>query len=182
MEVQVYYNGKWEVRGIHLNRGVGVMRDWKIKLQDLKSSHTLGDRGKYMSKGREEETTGLRVWGVSVRTWRQILFIMLIKGDPGRIHGDTNISLVYYESIKWDLKTRPIYECRYDERLKTKDEESTRLPHTGLLGELEHLQIKTRFNRRKISEIPVWNPVVKLLVCYESRNRDLCMSVGAMED
>ncbi len=41
---------------------------------------------------------------------------------------------VYYESRKWELKTRPIYECRYDERLKTKDEESTgwsRTPYGG---------------------------------------------------
>jgi hypothetical protein len=35
-------------------------------------------------------------------------------------------------------------EGRCDERLKTKDEESTRLTYTGLLGELEHLMIKTR--------------------------------------
>ncbi len=27
-----------------------------------------------------------------------------------------------YESMNRELKTRPIYECRYDERLKTKDE------------------------------------------------------------
>ncbi len=33
---------------------------------------------------------------------------------------------------------------RCDERLKTKTEGSTRLTHTGLLGELEHLKIKTR--------------------------------------
>ena len=26
---------------------------------------------------------------------------------------------VYYESRKWELKTRPMYECRSDERLKT---------------------------------------------------------------
>jgi hypothetical protein len=51
---------------------------------------------------------------------------------------------VYYESTKRELKIRPIYECRFDERLKTKVEESTRLGYTGLLGELEHLQIKTR--------------------------------------
>ncbi len=51
--------------------------------------------------------------------------------------------VVYYESIKRELKTRPIYECRYDERLKTKAEESTRLVYTGLLVELEHLKIKT---------------------------------------
>jgi hypothetical protein len=37
---------------------------------------------------------------------------------------------VYYESRKRELKTRPIYECRCDERLKTiktKAEKSTRL-------------------------------------------------------
>jgi hypothetical protein len=36
-------------------------------------------------------------------------------------------------------------ECRYDERLKTKPEESTRLSYTGLLVELEHLKIETTF-------------------------------------
>jgi hypothetical protein len=40
--------------------------------------------------------------------------------------------------------TRPIYECRCDERLKTKGEESTRLGYTGLLGKVEHLKIETR--------------------------------------
>jgi hypothetical protein len=58
------------------------------------------------------------------------------------------INLVYYESIKRKLKTGPIYECRCDERLKTKAEESTRLAYTGLLGELEHLKIETRLIRR----------------------------------
>jgi hypothetical protein len=38
---------------------------------------------------------------------------------------------------------KPISVCRCDERLKTK-EESTRLVYSGLLGELEHLKIKTR--------------------------------------
>ena len=52
--------------------------------------------------------------------------------------------VVYYESIKRELQTRPIYECRCDERLKTKVEESTRLTYTGLFGELEHLKIETR--------------------------------------
>ena len=50
---------------------------------------------------------------------------------------------VYIESRKRELKTRPIYECRCDERLKTKPE-STLLTYTGLLGELEHLKIETR--------------------------------------
>jgi hypothetical protein len=51
---------------------------------------------------------------------------------------------VYYESIKREVKTRPIYECRCDERLKTKVEESTRLTCTGLLRTLEHIKIETR--------------------------------------
>ena len=42
--------------------------------------------------------------------------------------------VVYYESIKREVTTRPM--CRCDERLKTKDEESTRLTYTGLLGEI----------------------------------------------
>ena len=37
------------------------------------------------------------------------------------------------ESIKRELKTRPTYECRCDERLKTKSEDSTRLVYTGIL-------------------------------------------------
>ena len=35
--------------------------------------------------------------------------------------------------MKCDLKTRPINECRCDERLKTNSEESTRLVYTRLL-------------------------------------------------
>jgi hypothetical protein len=41
-------------------------------------------------------------------------------------------------------KRQDLYECRCDERLKTKAEKSTRLTYTGLLGELEHLKIETR--------------------------------------
>jgi hypothetical protein len=51
---------------------------------------------------------------------------------------------VYDESRKREIKIKPISECRCHERLKTKTEESTRLGYTGLLGELEHLKIKTR--------------------------------------
>jgi hypothetical protein len=52
--------------------------------------------------------------------------------------------IVYYESRKRELKTRPTYECRCDERLKTTTEKSTHFVYTGFLGELEHLKIKTR--------------------------------------
>ena len=59
---------------------------------------------------------------------------------------------VYYESIKREVQRRPIYECRYDERLKTKAEGSTLLAYTGLLGDLEHLKIETRLmNERFVS-------------------------------
>jgi hypothetical protein len=37
-----------------------------------------------------------------------------------------------------------LYECRCDERLKTKSEKSALLGYTGLFGELEHLKIATR--------------------------------------
>ncbi len=46
--------------------------------------------------------------------------------------------------MKQKLKTRPLYECRCDERLKTKSEESTCLAYTVLPGELEYLKIETR--------------------------------------
>ncbi len=51
------------------------------------------------------------------------------------------------KSRKHELQTRPIYECRCDERLKTKVEKSTRLAYTGLLGELEHLKLLFIMNR-----------------------------------
>ena len=53
-------------------------------------------------------------------------------------------SVVYYESMKRKLEARPLYECWYDERLKTKGEECIHLTYSVLLGELEHLKMKTR--------------------------------------
>ena len=64
------------------------------------------------------------------------------------------IFVVYYESIKRELKTRPIYECRCDERL-TKAEGSTRL--AGLMMFI--------INRSS-----------------ESYKEDQYMSVGSMKD
>ena len=60
---------------------------------------------------------------------------------------------VYYESIKRELKIKPIYECRCDESLKTKPEESTLLTYTGFLWELEHLKIKTRLIDEKFASV-----------------------------
>ncbi len=49
---------------------------------------------------------------------------------------------VYYETIKWEVNKRLICECRYDERLKSKVERSTRLTYrnTVLCGGQEHLR------------------------------------------
>ena len=58
--------------------------------------------------------------------------------------GPTVTEVVYYESTKRELKRRLLFEYRCDERLKTKNEESTHLTDTGLVVELEHLKTKTR--------------------------------------
>jgi hypothetical protein len=60
---------------------------------------------------------------------------------------------VHYESIKRELKIKPISECRCDERLNTKGEESTRLTYTGLFEELEHLKTKTRLIDEKFENV-----------------------------
>ena len=44
---------------------------------------------------------------------------------PELINYRPNSLFVYYESIKRELKRRPIYECRCDERLQTKTKEFT---------------------------------------------------------
>jgi hypothetical protein len=61
--------------------------------------------------------------------------------------------LFIIKSIKRELKTRHIYDCRYDERLKPKDDESTYLGYTGLLEELEYLKIETRLIDEKFSSV-----------------------------
>ena len=55
--------------------------------------------------------------------------------------------------IKRDLKRRPIYECRCDERLKAKAEGSTRLAYTGLCGGLEHLKIETGLIKERFASV-----------------------------
>ena len=60
---------------------------------------------------------------------------------------------VYYESLKRELKTKPKYEFRYDERLKTKVEKSTLLTCTQLVAELEHLKIEALIDEIFASEM-----------------------------
>jgi len=63
--------------------------------------------GKVRGNGREESRTGVR-------------------------RGTLQRNVVYYESIKRELKIKPIYECRCDERLQTKTIEFTLLSYTGV--------------------------------------------------
>jgi hypothetical protein len=64
-----------------------------------------------------------------------------------------NTLVVYYESRKRELKKKRKNEDRCDERLKTKEEESTCLTCTGLHEELEHLKIKTRLINTKLVNV-----------------------------
>ncbi len=63
--------------------------------------------------------------------------------------------VVYYESLKRELKIRCIYECRCDERLQSKTKEFTNknLVYTGLTVELEHLKIETRLMNEKFANV-----------------------------
>ena len=64
------------------------------------------------------------------------------------------------------LRQKTIYGFRYDERLETKVEESTRLGWTLLCPELEHLKIETKFiNTTTVSE----NIISKRQLCCCSR-------------
>jgi hypothetical protein len=45
------------------------------------------------------------------------------------------------------------HECRCNERLKPKGEESTRLAYAGFLGELEQLKIETRLMDEKFVSV-----------------------------
>ncbi len=91
--------------------------------------------------------------------------------------------VVYYESMNREIKTRPIYECRCPERLKTKTEESTRLVYTGLLGEPEHLKIETRLIDEMFVSV-MGEYVFLLFIINRSRDTDktYSMSVGVMKD
>jgi hypothetical protein len=61
--------------------------------------------------------------------------------------------IVYYETIKREINTRLIYECRCDERLKAKVERSTRVTYTVLCGGQEHLKIKSRLIDEKFASV-----------------------------
>ena len=63
------------------------------------------------------------IWRISLH---RDIFIVSIKERNKLGHKELFI-VVYYESLKRELQTKPIQECRCDERLQTRFEESTRL-------------------------------------------------------
>jgi hypothetical protein len=74
--------------------------------------------------------------------------LRLTRKERGGVRNTNQKLFVYYESIKRELKIKPIYECRCDGRLQTK--RFTRLSYTGLVVELEHLKIKTRLTNGRL--------------------------------
>ncbi len=70
--------------------------------------------------------------------------------DKTRAKNKTLWFIMNQSNEKWK---RLILEYRCDERLKTKNEESTRLTDTGLVVELEHLKTKTRLIDEKFVSV-----------------------------
>ena len=60
----------------------------------------------------------LKICSVNSVVWGDVSLLV----DSQTRCPNMNLLVVYYESRKRELKTRPIYECRYDERLKSKTE------------------------------------------------------------
>jgi hypothetical protein len=52
-----------------------------------------------------------------------------------------------------EVHRRLIYECRFNERLRSKAEGSTRLGYTGLCGGLEHTKIETRLRVERFESV-----------------------------
>ena len=76
------------------------------------------------------------------------------KGHPSLFHWweakrDQICCLLWIDEAKSNIK--PMYECRCNGRLQTK--RFTRLSHTGLVVELEHLKIKTRLTNEKFASV-----------------------------
>ena len=77
------------------------------------------------------------------------------------------VYVFYYELIKREVnvivKIKTTYECRWDERLKTKAEEFTRHGYTGFLGGLEHLKVETRLIDEKFANVYESRKLKKLM-------------------
>ena len=67
--------------------------------------------------------------------------------------GSVSLLVVNRESESQIQDRRLIYECRCDERLKSRVEESTRLTYTQLVGELEHIKTETRLLNERFASV-----------------------------
>jgi hypothetical protein len=67
----------------------------------------------------------------------QELSILIVERSRELLHRLSQRQQVNVQDLGSVLFIRILYECRCDERLKTKPEKSTRLGYTGFLGELE---------------------------------------------
>jgi hypothetical protein len=79
-----------------------------------------------------------------------------LRGVHAKFYNENTRPVVYYETRKREPKIKPNSECRCDERLKTKVEESTLLSDAGLFGELEHLKVKTSLIDEKFVSVTQW--------------------------
>ena len=103
-------NAGRNVHGVHIPFYPGSMETWIERLPTLSIPRCVplsrldGDAKRTVPSSQD-------TWACRTRPWRWD-------------------EVVYYESLKRELKTKPIYEFRCDERLQTKSEEFTRLTCT----------------------------------------------------
>jgi hypothetical protein len=131
--------------------------------QNWKGWERSAEKGLIISDNQDETYLIITINDTSIGDLPLIITISdTCKNQPKRLDSDSTINLsslmvilVYYESINSEIKIRPMYECRCNERLKTKPEESTLLTYTGWIGELEQtleqLKIKTRLIDEKFT-------------------------------
>ncbi len=120
-------------------------------------SHKLGV---FLVSLRHPETWGIRRWVLHVIIINNVSFfigwtIPLLSFLHDHTVRKKPCLVVYYESIKREIKIKPVYKCRCDERLQTKTKRFTLFSYTGLVVELEHLKIKTRLTEGWVWDLDV---------------------------
>ena len=86
--------------------------------KDIKSGTTRIDEEKHLNK-QADWTMKVNIMNTN-HTLSNISTAGKYKDDTKVVYYESiKILVVYYESIKWELKIRPIYECRCDERQQT---------------------------------------------------------------
>ena len=95
---------------------------------------------------------------------------VFVKG-AGQSGVQSEMVVVYFESINREVEIKPVYECRCDERLKTKAEEFTRLTYTRW----DHIVLETTPERF------VFRPQTGPLFSSESSKMQLCRHRGKTE-